>query len=310
MPSPFPGMDPYLEGRGIWPGLQNAMCSEMAYALNAVLPANFAARVDERVYIDIPDREIIPDVVIKKRPGKSGAGARLNGPSPSVAIGDEPVVVTLEPLEVREGFIEIIALDDRRRVVTVIELLSPSNKTAGSVGRRAYREKQREVLKSRANLVEIDLLKRGRHTVLTPVERVRTRGPFDQIISLSRARRRQVCETWPLTYRQRLATIRVPLVLEIPDIALDLQASLNRCYDGLAFDRQIDYREKPPIRLPRETREWIDALLREKGLRGCRSPLLASSGSPELAPWPDMGNLWSAGSVVSEPRVNGDRPRS
>lgn len=267
MPSPFPGMDPYLEGRGIWPGLHTAMITHMGEALNASLPRNFVARVNERVYVDVPDREIIPDILIKQHPGKSRTGVRSNGPSPSVAIGDEPVVVTLEPLEIREGFIEIIALDDRRKIVTVIELLSPSNKAAGSAGRRAYREKQREVLQSRANLLEIDLLKRGRHTVLAPAERVRARGPFDQLISLSRARRRQLCETWPLTYRQRLATVRVPLVPGIADVGLDLQAAFSRCYDGLAFDRQIDYSKKPPIPLPAEIREWIDALLREKGLR-------------------------------------------
>jgi len=128
-------MDPYLEAPGIWPGFHNPMIAYMGAALNAALPANFAARVEDRLYIDVPGREVIADVVSKERPGKSGTGAGSNSPSYSVAIGDEPVVVTLEPLEIREGFIEIIALDDRRRVVTVIELLSPSNKAAGSAAK-------------------------------------------------------------------------------------------------------------------------------------------------------------------------------
>jgi hypothetical protein len=260
-------MDPYLETPGIWPDVHQTMIVFMKALLNAVLPANFAARVNERLYIDTPGREIIPDIVIKKHPEKSGAGVRSNGPSLAVAIGDEPVVVTLEPLEVREGFIEVIAVDGPNRVVTVIELLSPANKAAGSAGRRSYRAKQREVLRSRTNLLEIDLLKRGRHTVLAPAERVRARGPFDQLISLSRARRRRVCETWPLTYRRRLATVCVPLAPGIPDVALDLQSAFDRCYDDSAFDRQVDYRKQPPIPLSSQTREWIDALLREKGLR-------------------------------------------
>ena len=104
---------------------------------------------------------IIPDVAIKRYRGRSGKGPRPDDLSPAVAIGDEPVVITLDPLEMREGFIEIIALEERRRVVTVIELLSPANKAAGSAGRREYLKKQREVLESRANLLEIDLLKRG-----------------------------------------------------------------------------------------------------------------------------------------------------
>ena len=68
-----------------------------------------------------------------------------------------------------------------------------------------------------------------------------------------------------MTYRHRLATVRVPVAPGIPDIALDLQAAFDRCYDGLAFDREIDYSKKPPIPLPSETRQWIDSLLRREG---------------------------------------------
>jgi hypothetical protein len=221
-------MDPYLESPGIWPGFQHGMVTNLCASLNAILPLDHVARLKIRRYPRLPN-----------------------------VLG-----------EVREACIKVAALGDQKRVVTVIELLSPANRTMGSAARIKYQRQQRAVSRRSINLLEIDLWKLGLDTVLAPVEKLAPEISFDQIVSLSRADRRGEFALWPVTYQQRLPSVPVPIAFGATDVALDLQSSLDRCYDGFAFDRDIDYSRNPPIPLSPETRKWIDALLREKGLRG------------------------------------------
>jgi hypothetical protein len=183
-----------------------------------------------------------------------------------VALAPDPSwEVAVEPAEIREGFIEIRPVR-HGDVVTLIEILSPTNKTPGD-GRRLYRVKQKEVLSGPTHLLEIDLLRRGEHTVAAPHAQLLHRGPWDYLVSLSRGNRRDVCQVWGFTMRQRLPRIRVPLAGSDPDLVLDLQPLFTRVYDEGAFDRQVDYALEPAVRLARDDAEWADALLRQCGLR-------------------------------------------
>ncbi|MFN4179482.1 MAG: DUF4058 family protein, partial [Armatimonadota bacterium] len=131
MPSPFPGMDPYLENPTLWPGVHQGLVTYMRAALNAVLPPGYVADIGERVYIVQPERSVYPDVVVLEHPltqTEQGAG----GTATAVAIAsDPPLVLTYEPVEIREVFVEILPVGEESRVVTVIEVLSYSNKTPG-----------------------------------------------------------------------------------------------------------------------------------------------------------------------------------
>ena len=49
MPNPFPGVNPYIDASGRWPGFHNAMITYCGEVLNAVLPSNYAALIEERV---------------------------------------------------------------------------------------------------------------------------------------------------------------------------------------------------------------------------------------------------------------------
>jgi hypothetical protein len=180
---------------------------------------------------------------------------------------DAPWVLEAPSEPIREGFVEILPAREPDRVVTVIELLSPSNKAAGATGREAYLAKQDEVLRSPAHLIEIDLLRSGEHTVAAPRGELARRGVYDYLVSLNRATRRIRFEVWARTIRDRLPRVAVPLLDDDPDLVLDLQPLLDRCYDLGAYARRIDYGRDPVPPLTRADAEWVDLLLRERGLR-------------------------------------------
>ena len=116
-----------------------------------------------------PNREIIPDVWPKRTRPESVTGGL------AVAEIDTPVKVEVVPQEVHESYVEILDRQTGQQVVTVIEVVSPTNKFAGA-GRDSYVAKQREVLNSQAHLVEIDLLRAGQHVLAVAEWAVRWRA--------------------------------------------------------------------------------------------------------------------------------------
>jgi len=268
MPSPFPGMDPYLENPVLWPGVHQGLVTYIRAALNAVLPPGYVADIGERVYIVQPERSVYPDVVVLERPLTKAQPEQGAGGIATAVACDPPLVLTYEPVEIREVFVEILLVGEESRVVTVIEVLSYSNKTPGHDGRKLYLTKQQEILKSQTHLIEIDLLRTGEHTAAVSREELLKRCKWDYLVCLHRGGQGNRFEVWPITIRQRLPRILVPLAEGDPDVVLDLQAVFNRCYDEGAYARRIDYHRDPPIPLEGEDAEWADKLLREKGLRG------------------------------------------
>ena len=263
MPSPFPGMDPYLENRAIWPDLHQRLITYSADALQPLLRPRYHARIGERLYVIPPYRAIYPDVtVVQRRPVPEPAPAA----GTAVLTPDAPLVVTVPPEEIREPFVEILDLAGGGRVVTVIEVLSPANKTPGE-GHELYRRKQKEVLASDTHLVEIDLLRQGEHTLAVPRHALDPHRPWHYGISISRAGQRERFEVYLLTIRQRLPRIAIPLQAPDPDVALDLQAVFERCYEHGAYPDLIDYGADPEVPVPPEDAAWADELLRQKGLR-------------------------------------------
>jgi hypothetical protein len=265
MPGPFPGMDPYLENRRLWPVFHKAFISALMFELNEFLPDGFVASQDERVYLAPADREIQPDSVVfatALNPADKPESSRT-----TLTEEDPPVVLEATPEEQREPFIEILAVGADAEVVTVIELLSPKNKYQSGMGWQEYRQKQQEVLRSDAHLIEIDLLRGGNHTVAPERERLADREPFDYLISLHRAQTADRYEVWPLTVQSRLPRIRIPLTAEYPDLKFDLQVPFNRTYDGGRFVQRIDYRQEPTPRFSLLDKPWADQLLRDTGYR-------------------------------------------
>ncbi len=164
-------------------------------------------------------------------------------------------------------FVEILSVGDDSRVITVVEVLSPSNKAVGSAGRELYLTKQQELFESQTHLIEIDLLRRGEHTVVAPREQLLGRGIWDYLVCLHHGGQGNRCEVWPIMLRQPLPRIHVPLAPGDPDVVLDLQAVFNRCYDEGAYARRLNYRREPTPPLQEEEAVWADQVLRDRRLR-------------------------------------------
>jgi hypothetical protein len=251
----FPGMDPYLEQPELWPGLHNSLIVYIRDALQPLLRPNYIAGIEERVFVEgPPEREFIPDVLVKpRREEPHGATAVMEM--------DAPVEVALPDLEMHESYLTILDRH-KRRVVTVLEVLSPTNKYAGP-GRDSYLAKQREVLGSQTHLVEIDLLRRGPHVLAVPEWLARERVTYDYLVCVNRAEgRRGRFQLYPRHLRQRLPRIGVPLAGGDPDVVLDVQAVLAHAYEAgsyrdlLAYDRPC----QPP--LSPEDQAWADERIR------------------------------------------------
>lgn len=261
MPSPFPGMDPYLEDPALWSDVHFRLIAATDRHLRPYLPPNYYSSLAERLYVEDVRSAISPDVTVLRVPRSEP----LRGGTATL-VADEPTVLLFN-LEVREPYLEIRSVGSHE-VVTVIELISPTNKSSAGRGRDEYRTKQDQVLASRANLVEIDLLRRARTVAYVPPGSQPSLPPYDYLISINRACARDRSEVYAFTLRDRLPRIRIPLREPDPDVVLDLPAAFNECYVEGAYPVRIDYRKAPREPLRPEDESWVDDLLRSAGLRG------------------------------------------
>lgn len=70
MPSPFPGMDPYLEHPDLWPGVHHWLIIEIARLLSPQLRPKYRVAVEVRMYETTGENSLlvgIPDVTVKHR---------------------------------------------------------------------------------------------------------------------------------------------------------------------------------------------------------------------------------------------------
>ena len=262
--SPFPGMDPWLERS--WGDVHARVVMYAAEQLQPRLPPDLRARVEERVFVESPsyrERRIAPDVRVVQGPTsatRTPVAAAGNG-----APAAQPVVVEVPDEPVTETFVEIREARPSNRLVTVIEVLSPTNKRAGE-GQDLYRQKQLELKRAGISLVEIDLLRRGEHALAIPrawwPQDLRT--PYRACVTRGAAPRR--FEVYGFSLREPLPSIQIPLRAHEPDVPLDLQAVGSRVYRAGAYD-DIDYREDPDPPLESADAVWADELLRARGLR-------------------------------------------
>lgn len=265
MPSPFPGMDPYLEVSGRWQGFHHRFVTYICDALQPLVQPRYRADMDERFPVD-SGRSMYPDVSVVEEP--SVAYATLPAAEETY---DPPLLVRAYslPLEPPDLIVEIRLAVPDGRLVTLIELLSPSNKRRGE-GRQGYLRKQAEVLASDASLVEIDLLLAGDHVLAVPPEQFdeEVDEEWDYLVCVNRPRDRDLYEVHPIPMAKRLPRVAIPLRPDDKDAVLDLQAVFTQCHDNGAYERVLNYAEPLPTVTDEAKAAWIDELLREKGLRG------------------------------------------
>ena len=270
MPSPFPGMDPYLEHPAFFPGLHDRLVTYLGEALQAKLPAPYYAEIGDRLWVEVSQRVIGPDVnILRPRPSptsRRGESESHGGVALAEEVTARPVVVTVPHDEFREPFLQILSRQNEERVVATVEVLSPANKTLGSQGRELYLRKQREVLDSQTHLVEIDLLRGGEHTTAVPRDlAVAKAGPFEYHVCVHRFDKFEDYSVYAIRLSQRLPEVAIPLLPGDPAVTIDLQTVFDRCYDTGPYQRRIRYHESTPVpQLPSEFSEWSANLLRSR----------------------------------------------
>lgn len=240
MASPFPGMDPYLEG-DMWQEFHETLVSAIRAQLLPRLAPKYVALLAKRYVMsratigvsDLPTEKVIyPDVNITRPRLSEEAAAYEALAEPDVEVyglvGEEIPVTWIEIRDVAE-----------RRLVTVIELLSPVNKIGD--GFREYYQRRELLLLTQTHLIEIDLLRRGQRLPLRDPIPVAAYYAF-----LSRWQRRPLTQVFTLPLRERLKVLPVPLLPPDPDVGLDLQAAVMACFDLVGYERLLDYHLPPP----------------------------------------------------------------
>ncbi len=240
MASPFPGMDPYLEGY-LWPDVHSALASKIRQQLTPLLRPKYIARLEIYLTEDpCPEGEIgilYPDVEVLESPSRqhptqvSTGVPTLTITPPSLTLPvPQPVEVKLTTIEIRDTA--------KNRLITSIEILSPVNKR--EPGLTTYRQKQKCLYQNHVHLLELDLLRRGTRPFAQP------RLPdVPYSVALTRAQATQI-EIWPIALTTPLPVIPVPLNTPDSDVPLDLQAALTAIYDEAAYDLSLDYSQPPP----------------------------------------------------------------
>jgi len=263
MKSPFPGLDPYLETR--WEGVHQTLTIYARDAIQPHLPDDLWALAEERVYVETDAeriRHIVPDVHVSRvypPPKPQSASLREGG----VAVA-EPVIFELHEPLISEGY---IAIRERSggKVVTVIEFLSVANKSGGT-GQVKYLEKQAEVLRSDASLVEVDLVRAGQRVLALPHYEIPVQYRSDYLACISPGWKRNRRELYPMPLRQRLPLLPIPLRQQESPVNLDLQALVDQAYTTGRYDR-LDYTTELDPPLSADDAAWAASLLQAAGKR-------------------------------------------
>jgi hypothetical protein len=212
-------MNPYLEQEGIWHDFHERFLPAAAKCLVPQVRPRYIVLIDENIYLHL----------------------------------ESPAHVQL-PEEDVESLSYLKILDrTSRELITVVELLSPTNKRPGD-HRAQYLSKRSTVRQGPAHLVEIDLLRCG-----TPMP-ADERPECTYSVLVSRADRRPKADFWPIGLRDPLPTIPVPLRTEDGDARLDLRALLDRIYDESGYEDYL-YQHEPDPPLSGDDATWARSLL-------------------------------------------------
>jgi Protein of unknown function (DUF4058) len=227
MPSPFPGMDPYLEAEALWPAFHHQLISGLYQMLLPGLVDRYRARIGQRTYVT-----------------------------------EEPLFTSIIRQERQEEFIEIRQRADGR-FITLIDIPGPINKMLPQ-GRTSYLETRRQVRAQGGSVVEIDLVLQG--TPLLDFNRDGL-PEWDYAVSITRSTQPDKYEIYTSTLSKRLPRFKVPLAPDDRDTVIDLQGTFSRAYDQGNVLGQIDYSKDPSYKLSDVRRKLIGDWLTQMKLR-------------------------------------------
>lgn len=260
MPSPFPGMNPYLEHPSLWAGIHHRLITAIANDLAPKLRPKYIVAIEERVYEVSGDTALlvgVPDISVQS----SLSLTQLTESNLAVASTTESVEVLLPlPEIVTEAYLEIRAVETEE-VVTIIEVLSPKNKQM-EIGRLQYETKRLKILGSATNFVEIDLLRQGNSMPMV--------GNFGQShyrIVVSSGEIRPKAQLYGFNLPAKIPEFTVPLRASEPEPAIALKSLLDEIYDQGSYDLRIDYSRPPIPALSEPDMAWVNETLQQQRLR-------------------------------------------
>ena len=258
MRSPFPGMDPYLEDPIFWSEFHSRLIMTISTSLLPQLLPHYYIGIETRTYVDGTDEGLligIPDAVIL-------ASKSFTKPTPSRAatatatrVKPQQVQIPLpRPIEIRERYLEVREAETNA-VITVIEVLSPSNKRKGK-GRSDYEAKRSKILHTDSHLIEIDLLRSEEPITMSGG------NPLDYHVLVSRSTERPTADLYAFILQEPIPTFPLPLREIDESIEVDLQAIVNKAYIEGAYSIRLNYQNPiPPPALPETDRLWVQELL-------------------------------------------------
>jgi len=281
MPSPFPGMDPWLENPKVWPDFHDRLAEQISSTLNRNLPSHYYAQLGVREELGIVGRttirQIVPDVSIQSTQWTPKRDRQSDG---GVAVADAPRDTVTSSWEIdivydkqSISFVEIRDSRSGHEVVTLIEILSPSNKGSGP-DHEKYVKKRNEFLESKTSFIEIDLLRAGRRDFFGPDVHQRLYQfdpPMDYLAFVQRSWRRAEGVRYQLfgsRIQDLLPVIAIPLRESEPESTLDLQYAFQETYDRGPYRRgAVDYNEPADPPLPEGVIEWAQKCLKNETAR-------------------------------------------
>lgn len=227
MPSPFPGMDPFLEDDKIWPTFHHHFIAGLFQILLPNLIDRYRARVGQRQYAT-----------------------------------EMPLFTSIIREEHCEEFIEVRQRSDNK-LVTLVDVVSPANKLT-TQGKNAYLDRRRDARVQHASIVEIDLVLQGQPLLDYSRDGL---PDWDYAVTVTRAMQPERHEIYTATVQKRLPRFKLPLALDDRDTVVDLQAAFARCYDQGGFSAQIDYQSTPAVITDQDDRTWVNDLLLQMKVR-------------------------------------------
>ena len=265
MKSPFPGMDPWLEGAD-WQDLHNSLAIALKEQLVPKVAPHYIVRVEIQVVFD-PDYTdeiniFYPDVELLKKQ-KPERPDIVSEPETAYELSKTPSTMIIPlpvPVELKIPFLEIRE-PKSNNLITVIEILSPANKRNPNLAK--YRKKRAKLVEEGIHLLEIDLLRRGER----PLQNSALPKEAHYFVMLQRSGQMSV-EVWAMTVRDPLPIVPVPLAAPTADVLLDLGQAMRDIYQRSRYDLSIDYNSTPPPpNFSEEDKKWIEQILQEKKLK-------------------------------------------
>jgi hypothetical protein len=258
-------MDPYIESSGLWGNFHANLLIKIQDTLADLVPPHYLVRAEERSYLllvgedEKETRDFYPDVRVVEQESRGKKRGKRRPASASIAAATLPT--ELRPMklsafvenEVRESYIDVFTTEPDRRLVTTIEVLSPTNKERGGYGWELYLRARQAALVCGVHLVEIDLLRGG--------ARLPMQGPWPEspyTLLVARARQQFRCEVWPAYFHLPVPAIPIPLAAPDADVPLALQPLLEGIYTRLRYGESIDYGK--PLAPPATSAEkgWLN----------------------------------------------------